>query len=76
LTLRHQLNALRRKSPQRLTFTSIDRLVFAGFVSAGTWRAGLSEDRQAGDRDPLASCRLPSAVCGSRYFATRPSLRT
>jgi hypothetical protein len=30
LTLRHQLNVLRRKSPQRLTFTSIDRMVFAG----------------------------------------------
>jgi hypothetical protein len=30
LTLRHQLSVLRRKSPQRLTFTSIDRLVFAG----------------------------------------------
>src|SRR3981189_2574562 len=30
LTLRHKLNVLRRKSPQRLTFTSIDRLVFAG----------------------------------------------
>src|ERR1700687_5997809 len=26
----HQLNVLRRKSPQRLGFTSIDRLVFAG----------------------------------------------
>src|SRR6201987_2955284 len=30
LTLRHQLNVLRRKSPQRPTFTSVDRLVFAG----------------------------------------------
>src|SRR3979490_2296829 len=30
LTLRHQLNVLRRKSPQRLTFSSVDRLVFAG----------------------------------------------
>src|SRR5258707_12460917 len=30
LTLRHQLNVLRRKSPQRLTFTSVDRLVFGG----------------------------------------------
>src|SRR5258705_4817691 len=30
LTLRHQLNVLRRKSPKRLTFSSIDRLVFAG----------------------------------------------
>src|SRR5258705_6777642 len=58
LTLRHHLNVLRRKSPQRLTFTSIDRLVFA--VSAGTWRAGRFEDRQAEDRDPRASCRLPS----------------
>jgi hypothetical protein len=30
LTLRHQLNVLRRKSPQRLTLSSTDRLVFAG----------------------------------------------
>src|SRR5712672_1289984 len=30
LTLRHQLNVLRRKSPPRLTFRRIDRLVFAG----------------------------------------------
>src|ERR1700758_4078461 len=31
-------------------------------VSTGTWRAGRFEDRQAGDRDPLASCRLPSVL--------------
>src|SRR5260221_8603710 len=30
LTLRHQLNVLRRKSPHGLGFSSIDRLVFAG----------------------------------------------
>jgi hypothetical protein len=30
LKLRHQPNVLRRKSPQRLSFTSIERLVFAG----------------------------------------------
>jgi hypothetical protein len=30
LTLRHQLNVLRRKSPQRITLSSIDRLAFAG----------------------------------------------
>src|ERR1019366_8804515 len=30
LTLRHQLNILRRKSPKRPTFGSIDRLVFTG----------------------------------------------
>jgi len=30
LVLRHQLNVLRRKSPKRLAFRSIDRLIFAG----------------------------------------------
>jgi transposase InsO family protein len=30
LMLRHQLNVLRRKSPQRLAFGNLDRLVFAG----------------------------------------------
>src|SRR5262252_1117712 len=29
LTLRHQLNLLRRKAPKRLVFSNIDRLVFA-----------------------------------------------
>jgi hypothetical protein len=30
LTLRHQLNVLRRKSPKRPAFSNLDRLVFAG----------------------------------------------
>src|SRR6478672_9341226 len=30
LVLRRQLNALRRKSPKRLPFSNVDRLVFAG----------------------------------------------
>src|SRR5882762_4594609 len=30
LVLRHQLNVLRRKSPQRLAFGNVDRVVFAG----------------------------------------------
>src|SRR5208282_4519266 len=30
LTLRHQLNVLRRNSPKRLAFSNFDRLVFAG----------------------------------------------
>ncbi|HWX25965.1 MAG TPA: hypothetical protein VNZ53_00805, partial [Steroidobacteraceae bacterium] len=30
LVLRHQLNALRRKSPKRLAFGNVDRLVCAG----------------------------------------------
>jgi hypothetical protein len=29
LFLRHQLNVLRRKSPKRMAFTNVDRLVFA-----------------------------------------------
>src|SRR5437588_12517097 len=30
LVLRHQLNVLRRKSPKRVAFGNVDRLVFAG----------------------------------------------
>ena len=30
LVLRHQLNVLRRKSPKRLAFSNVDRLVFEG----------------------------------------------
>ena len=30
MVLRHQLNVLRRKSPKRLVFSNLDRLVFAG----------------------------------------------
>jgi hypothetical protein len=30
VVLRHQLNVLRRKSPKRLTFNNLDRLIFAG----------------------------------------------
>ena len=33
LVLRHQLNVLRRKSPGRLAFSSIDRVVFAGMYT-------------------------------------------
>jgi hypothetical protein len=32
LTLRHQLNVLRRNSPKRLTFSNFDRLVFAPYI--------------------------------------------
>jgi hypothetical protein len=34
LTLRHQLNVLRLKSPQQLTFTSIDRLYLPGCIGS------------------------------------------
>ena len=62
LVLRHQLNVLRRKSPKRLAFSSIDRLVFAGSVSAGSGRVGRAENSQAGDGDPLASRGFPSLL--------------
>src|SRR3981189_3043101 len=42
-------------------------------VSAGTWRAGRFEDRQAGDRDSLASCRLPSVLALEIKTARWPS---
>ena len=58
LTLRHQLNVLRRKSPQRLGFTSIDRLVFAGLYRLAP---GVL-DALTIVRPELASCRVPSVL--------------
>jgi hypothetical protein len=70
LTLRHQLNVLRRKSPQRLTFTSIDRLVFAGLYRLAP---GVLDALKIGDRDPLASRRLPSVLALEIKTAQWPS---
>jgi hypothetical protein len=33
LVLRHQLNVLRRRSPKRLAFSNVDRLIFAGLYA-------------------------------------------
>jgi hypothetical protein len=33
LVLRHQLNVLRRRSPKRLAFSNLDRLIFAGLYA-------------------------------------------
>src|SRR6185369_2209985 len=33
LVLRHQLNVLRRKSPARIAFSGVDRMVFAGLYA-------------------------------------------
>src|ERR1700720_2612451 len=62
LVLRHQLNVLRRKSPGRLAFSSIDRLVFCRRVRAGSQHSRRAEDRQTGNRAPLASCRIPGLL--------------
>ncbi len=44
LTLRHQLNILRRKSPKRPNFGSIDRVVFAGVCTENPIRVdGVTE---------------------------------
>src|SRR5271167_3350802 len=42
-------------------------------VSVGTGRSGRFENRQAGDRDPLASCRLPSVLALEIETARWPS---
>src|ERR1700730_17471865 len=42
-------------------------------VSVGARRAGRFEDRQAGDRDPLASCRFPSVLALEIKTAPRPA---
>jgi hypothetical protein len=73
LTLRHQLNVLRRKSPQRLTFTGHRPSGICRVVSVGARRAGRFEDRQAGDRGPLASCRFPSVLALEIKTTRRPT---
>src|SRR2546423_9110573 len=65
LVLRHQLNVLRRKSPKRLAFGNVDRLVFAGLyraLSGGSWNIGRSENSQAADGHPLAPRWFPSLL--------------
>jgi hypothetical protein len=57
LVLRHQLNVLRRKSPARITFSGIDRQVFAGVYGLAPSVLAALQIVKA-DRDPLASCRL------------------
>src|ERR1700759_2118235 len=59
LTLRHQLNVLRRKSPQRITFTSIDRLAKRPMASRICEWDGLVFDQLGrDDRVPLVEERL------------------
>jgi hypothetical protein len=54
---------------------SIANVTFSSLM-AGTWRARRFEDRQAGDRDPLASCRFPSVLAlESRPRSGHPKTR-
>jgi hypothetical protein len=61
---------LRRKSPQRLTFSSIDRLVFAGLYRRAP---GVLAALKIVRPDPLASCRLPSVLALEIKTAQWPS---
>ena len=61
LVLRHQLNVLRRKSPNRVALSSIDRLLLVG-LSTGSRGAGRPEDYKAGDADALAPRWFPSLL--------------
>src|SRR6202171_1979450 len=55
LTLRQQINVLRRTAPKKQTFSAIDRLIF---VCLYRLRPGAG-DCQAGDRSQMASRRVP-----------------
>jgi len=74
LVLRHQLNILRRKSPKRPTFGSIDRLIFAGLyglapnasvslrqLATYPFRAGMRGRRKIGFRGAHGSSEHPRA---------------
>lgn len=61
LLLRHQLNILRRKSPKRMAFTDVDRLVFARLYHLASEVLSALKIG-AGDRDPLAPRWLPGLV--------------
>ena len=58
LVLRHQLNVLRRKSPKRLAFGNIDRLVFTGLYRVAP---GVLDALKILD-DPLAPRWFPSLL--------------
>src|SRR5437870_6255807 len=76
LVLRHQLNVLRRKSPKRLAFGNVDRLVFNCALSYGSWSIGRTENSQAADGDPLAPRRVPSLLGLEITRARRPAKDT
>ena len=67
LVLRHQLNVLRRKFPQRITSSTIDRLLFRRTLCPGSQRLGCAADRQIRHRDPVRladrnGLAIPAAV--------------
>ena len=70
LTLRHQLDVLRRRSPKRLTFGNIDRLIFATLYRF--WPSVANALASWSPR-PLSAGIAPASACfgdGSRDVAS------
>src|SRR6266478_5402949 len=76
LVLRHQLNVLRRKSPKRLAFGNVDRLVFTALYRVAPGSIGRTENSQAADGDPLAPRWVPSLLGLEITRARRPAKDT
>jgi hypothetical protein len=65
-----------RKSPKRMAFTDVDRLVFARLYHLVPWSAQGFDDRKAGDCDPLAPRRLPGLLAQEIRTARGPATDT
>jgi hypothetical protein len=73
LVLRHQLNVLRRKSPKRLVFGNIDRLVFAALYDVLLQRGSHAPIAAQGRADPTCrSDRWSHAGRASSGWTTPP----
>ena len=55
LVLRHQLNVLRRKSPKRVAFSNVDRLLFTGLYRLAPTVLEALKILKPGDAHSLAS---------------------
>jgi hypothetical protein len=83
LVLRHQLNVLRRKSPARIAFSGVDRIVFAGLYALAPnvldalkivkpdtvirWHRAGFEAIGAGNREPEAADRGPQPIPANSF---------
>jgi hypothetical protein len=73
LVLRHQLNVLRRKSPARIAFSSVDRIVFAGLYALSPKVLDALKIVKTRHRDPLASRRLSGLLALEITGPRRPT---
>jgi hypothetical protein len=73
LVLRHQLNVLRRKSPNRLVFRNVDRFVFAGLYDLTPRVLDAVNILKAGNGDPVASSWFPCLLALEVTISRRPT---